>query len=372
MKHLYYVANYRMPTERAHGLQVAKMCEAFAKAGVHVTLIAPARGKRRDIFSYYEIAPNFFVEYLPTWDLTGKIPVIGFLIQSITFARSVVQYVRRKKYAGSIYSRDQIALAVLSRRVPNRLYYEVHSMPKRVRAAHRSMFKKMSGFIAISRGVCDDLQKAGVQSQRITIAHDGYDPSIRADTNTRASILHEWKISQDARVVLYAGSFIKWKGIYILIEAARVLPSGYAVVLIGGTENELRRIQNETAEMPRNVTLVKQMSQRALIERSSAADILVIPNSGSERISSVYTSPMKLFWYLATGKPIVASDVPALRKIADRYDGVYFCPPDDSSALAVAIQKAATGPRIFHRDVSSYSWDARARKILDAIGVSTS
>ena len=43
MPELIYVANNRLPTEKAHGLQIAQMCEAFAQAGYRVTLVAPRR-----------------------------------------------------------------------------------------------------------------------------------------------------------------------------------------------------------------------------------------------------------------------------------------------------------------------------------------
>ena len=42
---IYYVANARMPTEKAHGIQIAKMCEALIEAGAKVELIVPRRGR---------------------------------------------------------------------------------------------------------------------------------------------------------------------------------------------------------------------------------------------------------------------------------------------------------------------------------------
>ncbi|HEV8666352.1 MAG TPA: hypothetical protein VN665_00695, partial [Candidatus Paceibacterota bacterium] len=40
---IYYVANARMPTEKAHGIQIAKMCEAFIESGIDLTLVVPSR-----------------------------------------------------------------------------------------------------------------------------------------------------------------------------------------------------------------------------------------------------------------------------------------------------------------------------------------
>ncbi len=40
---LLYITNFRIPTEKAHGIQIMKMCEAFATCGTDVELVAPLR-----------------------------------------------------------------------------------------------------------------------------------------------------------------------------------------------------------------------------------------------------------------------------------------------------------------------------------------
>ena len=52
---LYYIANARIPTEKAHGVQIMKMCEAFVDAGHEVKLIVPKRKNpiQEDPFAYY-------------------------------------------------------------------------------------------------------------------------------------------------------------------------------------------------------------------------------------------------------------------------------------------------------------------------------
>ena len=76
-----YIANARIPTEKAHGVQIMKMCQAFAKIGNKVTLVLPRRRNPiiADPFEYYVVSQSFNIIKLPTIDLVflGK---IGFLI----------------------------------------------------------------------------------------------------------------------------------------------------------------------------------------------------------------------------------------------------------------------------------------------------
>lgn len=44
---LLYLANARLPTEKAHGYQICKMCEAFARTGAEITLMYPQEIPRK-------------------------------------------------------------------------------------------------------------------------------------------------------------------------------------------------------------------------------------------------------------------------------------------------------------------------------------
>ena len=82
MNKLVYIANARLPTEKAHGYQICKMCEAFAYNDVIRLLLYPKRHQldpalgSKSVFDYYGIAPNFEVRALPNWDIVQLSPFI--------------------------------------------------------------------------------------------------------------------------------------------------------------------------------------------------------------------------------------------------------------------------------------------------------
>jgi glycosyltransferase involved in cell wall biosynthesis len=91
-------------------------------------------------------------------------------------------------------------------------------------------------------------------------------------------------------------------------------------------------------------------------------------------IASYFTSPLKLFEYMASGKPIVASDLPAIREVLSHNTNSILVPPDNPEALAGGVryilENPAMGEKIARQaavDVLSYTWDERTKKIMDFI-----
>ncbi len=104
------------------------------------------------------------------------------------------------------------------------------------------------------------------------------------------------------------------------------------------------------------------------------ADMLVLPNRATS-VSANYTSPLKLFEYLAAGRPIVASDLPALVEILRDRENAWLVPPDDPAALAAALDALARDKTLAVKlakaafdSAAAYSWDARAERLEQDAG----
>jgi glycosyltransferase involved in cell wall biosynthesis len=99
------------------------------------------------------------------------------------------------------------------------------------------------------------------------------------------------------------------------------------------------------------------------------ADVLVLPNPASA-LSSAFTSPLKLFEYMASGRPIVASDLPSLREVlADGRNALLF-EAGNPQALTAAIRRIKDDPELGARlaaqalaDVHGYRWETRAETL---------
>src|SRR3989344_653685 len=114
-----YILNSRMPTERAYGIQVAKMCEALAKLGAEVVLLFPKRDnslKGQDCFSYYGVEKNFEVKQIFSVDLLkyGFLNIFSFWLGTLSFYCGAFLYILFKMPNFKIvYTRDFYAASIL-------------------------------------------------------------------------------------------------------------------------------------------------------------------------------------------------------------------------------------------------------------------
>src|SRR3990167_8159904 len=129
---LLYIANLRLPTEKAYGIQIAKMCEAFASQNFDVTLVFPFRQNliKEDFFSYYSINKKFKIKRIWAFDFYffGQLDKIAVSIKEIISALLLSFYAITQK-ADVIYSRDEWPLYFLSF-FKNNLVFEAHRFSK--------------------------------------------------------------------------------------------------------------------------------------------------------------------------------------------------------------------------------------------------
>ncbi|MBU1176936.1 MAG: glycosyltransferase [Patescibacteria group bacterium] len=369
MKKLIYIANARMPTEKAHGIQITKMCEAFAIQGLEVELVLPWKFNKikKSIFEYYDVKRNFKIKKIFSLDLVPlNIPRICFWIQSLTFSISVFFYLLFKKI-DIIYSRDSFTLFLLSFFKKN-LICEIHNFPKNF-FLHKRVFKKTKAIIVITNGLKDSLIKKCIDENKILVAPDGVDLDKFDIDISKEEARKKLNLPLDKKIVMYIGLFDKWKGHNTLLQASKLFNEETILVMIGGTEEQVKKLKKEYP----NVFFLGYLPYIDLPINQKAADVLVIPNSGKTAISKYYTSPLKLFSHMVSQRPIVASNLPSLREILNENNAI-LVEPDNPQTLVdgieLALKETNFADKILiqaYKDAQSYSWERRVKNILKFI-----
>lgn len=148
-----YFSGSTLPSTRANAVHVMKMCQAFAKEGVNITLCAKGQESREDIFRFYDIGHKFDLCLSPSIG----IPIIGGLVRTVLFMKKAFQVGRRKTI---IYGRDLWSVAsagILGFTV----VFEAHEM----QTGRGGQFllrqilkaKKLRGIVVISQGLKSDM-----------------------------------------------------------------------------------------------------------------------------------------------------------------------------------------------------------------------
>jgi len=361
-----YIANIRLPTEKAHGIQIMKMCEAFANLDHEVELIVPNRksGIKEDPFFYYEVKKNFKITKIWCVD-TVRFGFLGFLLEWLIFAESIFWrelFQKRDIY----YGRDYLSLLYLSIFSKNTAW-ETHT-------GEWNFFVKLycktsKKIVAISQGLKDFYTEKGVSPEKIIVAHDGVDSEHFNVTITKEEAKEKLGIKTNLPVVMYIGALGLWKGVDTLLEASEFFKEKAQVVIIGGSEKEVGSLR----EKYKGVIFLGYRPYKELPVNQKAADVLVVPNTGKDKISVKYTSPLKIFAHMASGVPIVASDLPSIREILNE-ENAYFAEADNAKSFAeiimmVLLNKQEAQKRSLNaiRDTEEYTWLNRAKNISSFI-----
>nr|NQU92158.1 hypothetical protein [Bacteroidota bacterium] len=107
---LTYIFNGRLPTEKAHGLQIVKSCEAFAREGIETKLVIAHRHNliKENIFDYYGVEPLFDLKNVWGFSLPSFQGRIAYFIQAITSSIGILWHILFKvnKEDHIFYARD--------------------------------------------------------------------------------------------------------------------------------------------------------------------------------------------------------------------------------------------------------------------------
>lgn len=400
---LVFAAHIRLPGRQAHTHQIMQMCEAFADEGASVTLLtAGVRRKQEgagDLWRWYGVKRNFTIEALPAPDLSGlttHLPArlrhggltLAWRTSLIFFTVRLLQRLRRLNDA-IVYSRDAFPLWAISnmrRGSAHRCFYEAHTCPTTGVGARlqRGLARRIGGMVAVTRHLHERLEKIGAAPDKTLVAHDG----VRLDRfdvdMDRQAVRSHLGWPEQAFIVGYAGrtqTLGHDKGLDVLAEGvlalrARMDEVDVRLALVGGAGEQTEGLQRRMG--------ARGLSSDALIAHGwvpptelpymlKAFDVCALPLPWTEHFA-YDASPLKLFEYMACGRPIVASDLPAVREVLRDGENAILTPPSDVRALTDALSRLLRDPALGERlsaqawrDVKVFSWADRAQRILAMI-----
>lgn len=360
------------PSSAANAVQVAKMCAAFENAGAQVTLGVPSQG------------PNDFgmqkTEEL--YGLSSPLAIERFPLTRLPGAEFMFAWSALRSTGGSsdlIYTRSITACA-LAARLGYSTALELHVpatahrflLVGRLRRLLRS--PRFKALVVISEKLKDDyVDKFPEVAGKIVVAHDGADPLNEAPLSAPQRLQGEFTVG-------YVGHLYPGKGMEIIAPLAHLCPWA-TFHIVGGVEPDLGEWKARLTSAP-NVVFHGHVSHLQTKSYLAGMDVVVAPylrvvkGVGGGKVNLAEgMSPLKIFEYMAAGKPILSSDLPVLREVLRNGENAMLCDPDDVGAWADTLNALRSNDELRRRiatqallDLAArYSWNQRARLILDAV-----
>jgi glycosyltransferase involved in cell wall biosynthesis len=391
---LVYLANSRLPTEKAHGYQIAKMCEAFARHGADVVLIHPrryqadARLRERSVFDYYGVAPQFEVRTIFNLDPVRLERVVPHrLFVGLTAAHALgwglgaAVYARREQ-ADLYYTRDlEPAFWLTELGLP--VVLEMHEVPRQGRRAligRIARGRSLRLVVAMTSFGRDQLVRLGVPRDRITVQPNGVDLTLFESLPSRAECRRRLGLPLDRAIVGYVGRFHTFgreKGIPQLIEAMGTLGAvdGREPLLlcVGGPMTAVpsyREVARRHGVALHRLQFVDHVPARDVPYWIKASDVASLPLPVAEHYT-YFSSSLKVFEYMAAEVPILATRLPAIEEVLQHEQTAWLAPPGDAAALSAGIETLLQRPaeaqmmaRRARKDVERYTWMRRAAAIM--------
>ena len=372
---LIYISPLRYPAEKAGSQFSMKSCESFADRGWTVELWAPRRKNRlarEDPFIFHGARKNFKIVFLPVPDLS---PLKFFYVpMALSFAISVFFYALGRGLKNAVYySHEEFALFLLTF-LRRDTVYEVHDFPASG-LFYRWLLGRVRLVVATNNWKKNKLgRQFNFPADRILSIPNAVDADAFAISLGKGEARDKLGLARDKKIILYSGHLFGWKGVDTLFEASRFLNEGELIYFVGGVDKDIGEFKAKSEKLKvKNVVVVGRRPHGEIPIWLRAADVLVLPNTARENISKYYTSPVKLFEYMASGRPIVASDLPSVKALVDERMAVFF-EPDNPKDLADKIHWVLENPQdaqnlalLAQEEVLRYTWDKRAGCIIEFI-----
>ncbi len=311
MKKINYITFSSIPSSLSSSLQIIKTCENLSKNKINVTLVKPGTGNKKvSIKKYYGLKYKVNIK---EFNFFKSFPRgVNFYL----YCLSCLFFILKNNNSITITRNYFVCFLILL--FQQKIILEIHhdiNIEGRVskfiiKYLNLLNKKKLIKIIAISKAVKNlFVNKYKVAPEKIVVLASG--SSIKINHTPKFLYSKRMKIG-------YFGSISASKGINTIIKLSKIDKSN-DYFIYGGNKETISKLR--ILNTNNNLFLKDSVSYKEIPKIMLGMDILTLPytkiirSAGEVDDISKYTSPLKLFDYLAVGKMIITSDLVVLREI---------------------------------------------------------
>ncbi|MDO8626780.1 MAG: glycosyltransferase [Candidatus Magasanikbacteria bacterium] len=356
---LAYITTATMSLHDAQSLQISAMAQAFSQLLYNDFIFISPRSVR---------------------NTTEKVGYRWIQLRTIMQPR-IIRYLfvilRSRKVSAAfkpdcIYTRD-IGVAAWYHLAGFRVCYEMHK--PFVTLAGQALFRLFASkikIIFISRALKDMVtDRYALLDKNLYVAHDGvWTNDFKGTIKNREQIKQNlFGVKNGVSVIMYSGTFQPGKGLDVILLLADYFAKNNAPIIFACLGGERPR-----SCILKNILFIPRVPQPQVVSYLKVADILLLPNT-TELSYFNYTSPLKLFEYMASGTPFVVSRSQSITEIANEKNAWLFDPGDVGQCIA-QIKNVLSNPVAAKQraeqalgDVARYDWQNRCQNIVQFLEI---
>jgi len=378
---VHYISPSTLPSRTANSVHVVWQCDGLVRAGASVTLYA-----KRSVEDAAELPQALEAAYGID---ARRLTLATFFSRhakadSLRIAAMAVKHLRLVGSDAVIVSRNLYASFVLGVIQRRPLVFETHQLEQGIRRTlQRALVTRpWVSTVLVSRQLEQHLSRhLGATPRRMTVLHDaapdGIVPVSRAERRALRAQAEPESAGNWDLVCGYFGHLYRGRGMEVLRMLAASRP-GILFLVYGGNDSDVDE-HRAGSELP-NLKFRGHVSHPDARRFMTLMDVLLMPYQRSVSIgveghdTAGWMSPMKMFEYLASGVPVIASDLPSLHEVLEHERNCLMVPPEDAGAWLDAIDRLAADHELAGRlgaeahalYRNNHTWTRRAEALLEA------
>ena len=381
MRIAYVTADRGIPVfgEKGASIHIQEMMRAFAKLGHEVRTIAAKRGEAADVaLRVEEVKTTVAGTTRAEKERAAMVQADAIEARLCTLHREWPFDLIYERYslwsaAGCRAARKLVVPVVTEVNAPlvlEQAAFRSLVCEKEARAIEAEILAGSTALAAVSRQIAAYLLDAGANPGRVHAIGNAVDT---AHFQAATAAAHVPTIPDDAFVVGFTGSLKMWHGVDTLMAAFREFQTNEprAHLLICGDGPKRGWIEGFVAGagLEDSVTMAGWVDHTDLPGLIARMDVATAPYPASD---DHYFSPLKLYEYLAMGRPVLASDIGQTAELLTGSQAAVLLPPGDATALAMALQALCDDPvRRAHMSSAAaaegarHDWTGNAAQVVE-------
>lgn len=230
----------------------------------------------------------------------------------------------------------------------------------------------------VTQGIKDDLITRGVDEKKIILIENGANIKLFKPIEKEVIVQFQQKIGINTieKVVIFVGSFYPWQGVEFLIQAApfvleRYQNTCFLILGDGIMKNDWIQLTQKLKVSDRFI-FTGNVPYNEVPLYINSSDICVAPFI-KKRNDKIGLSPLKMYEYMACGKPVIASRISGVSELLNKSNSGILVTPEKPEEIAYALIELFENTELrkqmginAHKYIDkNHSWESVVKKVAD-------